>query len=194
MLKTLRIASFVIMILMLFSTIAIIAFGFKDNSTITAFLQSPNFIEQLRGNVGHAETQENGISPLVAQARAFSLRIEPPVPEDPIIVTRTKKEDEIAETGGKGSEINDDVTVISGVESSKFNLLATVLCKSSPEKSLALFRSGSKQEWFYAGETVDRYQIWEIKDGRVTLIQPGQKLREMKVPPKTKSKAFLKES
>ena len=133
------------------------------------------------------EAQENTL--LVAQARLFALRIDPPVPISP---TR-KPPDEKTIKNQSGRRNEKEVMIIKPDPPPRFDLIATVLYESAPEKSLALFQSGNKQQWFRPGETVDRYQIQEIRNGRVLISQPGKKLQEMFVPPKS-NRPLLKDS
>jgi hypothetical protein len=75
----------------------------------------------------------------------------------------------------------------------KSDLLATVVCESAPEKSLALLQtSGTKQEWFRQGEMVGHLEIKEIRDGSVVFTQGGKNPQEKFVPAKTQVKSILK--
>ena len=181
MLKTLRASSVVVMILSVCAVTALIVFGFKDNPETKQFLQTQSILETIRSRIANTESQDGTAHPLVIQAHLFAIRIDPPSP--PAISTRIpKNQDDLTNIGGGGSEaeIPDKKTETTP----RFNLLATVRYESSPEKSLALFKTGDKQQWFRMGETVDCYQIKEIKDGRVLIAQPGRKLEEIHVPPK----------
>lgn len=190
MLKVLRVSSFVIMILVLFATITIIVFGLKDNPQVQAFLQRPGILERVSGSGISIEPPKDTVPPLVAQARAFALRIDRPILID--TSTRTSvNENDTSDRGGKTIQ-SDETSDGNPITSFKFDLLATVRYISAPEKSLALFKSGGRQEWFYKGQTVGRHKIEDIKDGRVTLAQPGQNPEEIHVPPQPDGTALLK--
>ena len=191
MLKALRASSVVVVILASCATVLVIVFGFKENPEARAWLQRPGILATIRDSIDNAVSQDGATPPLVAQAHLFAMRIDPP---EIVIVTReTKDQDGKTNTGGSGST-NEGDDPLPPPPPRRFNLLATVLYESAPEKSLALFETGDKQEWFHPGETVDRYRIKEIKDGRVLLAQPGQGLQEVSVPPKSNGTSLLKNS
>ena len=189
MLKTLRMSSLAITVFTLFTFVTIIVFGFKDDSKVNALLQKPGIVEKIRGDINQNEPPNGTDSPLVTQAKAFALRIDPPVilpQEEKITRVLQEKQHEKTEKGRELIEENQPKSLM-------FNLLATVRYVSAPEKSLALFQSGGRQEWFYRGQTVGRHEIEEIKDGSVLLIQPGQKLQEVMVPAKSTGQSLLKD-
>jgi len=191
MLKTLRVMSFGAVVLMICVVVFITASCLKDNPEIQAFLQRSSIIERIGAGVDGAGLVEGATPELVVQAHLFALRIDPPAP--PVIPKRILKNEDSTNKGGRGSTNGED-NPPPPPPTTRFNLLATVLYESSPEKSLALFETGDKQQWFRMGETVDRYQIHEIKDGRVLLAQPDRKLEEIYVPPKRHLASLLRDS
>lgn len=156
---------------------------------IQALLQSPGILEQLQGTFNDTGTPKNTTPPLVASAMAFALRIDPP---EIAKETTQRLQDKIVNQGDRRSEI--DIPKPPVNLTPKFDLLATIQYESAPEKSLALFRSGKKQEWFRRGATVGRHKIKDIKDGRVLLMQSDQKTIEMVTPPKPRIASILKGS
>lgn len=194
MLKAVRVTSLFCTILTLFVVIMLTTAGLKESPEVQAFLEKQSILETIRNHVDNNGSHDGEISPLVAQAQLFAFRIEPPQ----IIIIEEKiqpPENKIADQGGIRSEsIKPDIPIIPvTLPQPKFDLLATVHYESAPEKSLALFRSGDKQEWFRRGETVGRLEIKEIKNGRVLLTQSNQITREMLVSPKPQIKQLLKD-
>jgi hypothetical protein len=190
MLKMLRIATFVFMVFTFFLMAQLIVLGVKDNSEAAAFFRTRNLFEKTGNNAGLTNDPKDTIPELVVQARAFALRIDPPKIEKEIPIRSNQKKTE--DQGGKGSD--PDITIITPKPPPpRFDLLATVRYVSVPEKSLALFQTGGREEWFYKGQTVGRYEIEDIKDGRVLLLRPGQQSQEVSVPPKC-NKTLLKGS
>ncbi|MHC4905080.1 MAG: hypothetical protein ACYTEN_04565 [Planctomycetota bacterium] len=188
MLKTLRITSIIAVILAFCGAAALIFMGLKGNSQVKAVLSSPGIVEQFKGKVKDQDKKDDKSSPLVAQAKAFALRIDPPPPPKPP-APKPKAPTEVARAAPPKPVIpkpKAPVTV-------KSNLLATVLYKSAPEKSLALLATtGGKQEWFRQGEMVGHLEIKEIRDGSVVFTQGGQNPQEKFVPEKTQVKSILK--
>jgi len=186
MLNVVKQLSFVVMAVTVGTVVVLIVLGFQDIANANPFLQQRN---GPRGHSENAVTQDEKIHPLVTQAHLFALRIDPP--EVVIETRRPPDETRTIEQGGRKSE-----TVIPDIKvdppPARFDLLATVLYESAPEKSLALFQSGSKQQWFRCGETVDRYRICEIKDGRVLVSQPSGNPHEMTVPAKPHLASLIK--
>jgi len=188
MLKTLRITSIIAVILAFCGAAALVFMGLKENSQVKAVLNNPGIVEQFKDKVKDQDKKDDKSSPLVAQAKAFALRIDPPPPPKPPAPT-PQAPTEVARTAPPKPVIPTpkvQVTV-------KSDLLATVVCESAPEKSLALLQtSGTKQEWFRQGETVGHLEIKEIRDGSVVFTQSGQNPQEKFVPEKTQVKSILK--
>lgn len=187
MLKALKVTSLIIMIFAYFLTAGLIVLSVKDTPETSIIPPTP----KISSNTRLAEYPKDATPPLVAQARAFALRIDPPIPEETKTLTRIPENK--TDPGGEGSESETTITIADPPPPPpRFDLLATVRYVSAPEKSLALFRTGGRQEWFYKGQTVGRHTIENIKDGRVILLQPGQQSQELSVPPKN-NKTLLKE-
>ncbi|MDH4201280.1 MAG: hypothetical protein OEV87_00095 [Phycisphaerae bacterium] len=188
MLKTLRITSIIAVILAFCGAAALIFMGLKGNSQVKAVLSSPGIVEQFKDKVKDQDKKDDKSSPLVAQAKAFAFRIDPPPPPKPP-VPKPKPPTAVAGPASPKPVIpkpKSPVTV-------KSDLVATVLYKSAPEKSLALLATtGGKQEWFRQGEKVGHLEIKEIRDGSVVFTQGGQNPQEKFVPEKTQVKSILK--
>ncbi|MHC4525611.1 MAG: hypothetical protein ACYSU8_08775 [Planctomycetota bacterium] len=184
MLKTLRVTSFVAVVLASCGAVAMFFMGLKGNPEVKAFLDSPGIVERFKDKAKNQDKKESKTPPLVAQAQAFALRIDPPPPK-PKVDTRKKPIVKAAPPKPKLPKPKVKTTV-------KSNLIATVLYKSSPERSLALLETtGGKQEWFRQGEKVGHLEIQEIRDGSVVFTQGGRNPQEKFVPAKP-TKSLLK--
>jgi len=193
MLKILKLVALIFAVLASCLTAGLIVLSIQDNSKVTAFLRAPGVFEKMGINAGAADDQKDMTPPLVVQARAFALRIDPPIPQETKTLTRIPEDQENqTNPDGKGSESDTTIIISDPPPLPRFDLLATVRYELAPEKSLALFQTGGRQEWFYKGQTVGRHTIADIKDGRVTLIQSGRQPQEVSVPPKSNSPPLLK--
>ena len=86
MIKTLRIASVVAAILAVIFLVLAVVFGVRSDERVEGFLNSPSVIEQFNTAIGNqAKTSESRSSPLVQQATAFALYLNPK-PEEPSAV------------------------------------------------------------------------------------------------------------
>ncbi len=185
MLKTLRVTSFVAVVLASCGAVAMFFMGLKGNPEVKAFLDSPGIVERFKDKAKNQDKKESKTPPLVAQAQAFALRIDPPPPPKPKVDTRKKPIVKAAPPKPKPPKPKVKTTV-------KSNLIATVLYNSSPERSLALLETtGGKQEWFRQGEKVGHLEIQEIRDGSVVFTQGGRNPQEKFVPAKP-TKSLLK--
>ena len=188
MLKTLRITSIIAVIVAVCGAAALVFMGLKGNPQVNAVLDTPGIVEQFKGKVKDQDIKDDKSSPLVAQAKAFALRIDPPPPPKPPAPKVTPPK-EVARTAPPKPVIPQPKVT----PTVKSDLLATVVYKSAPERSLALLQtSGTKQEWFRQGETVGHLEIQEIRDGSVVFTQGGKNPQEKFVPQKTQIKSLLK--
>ncbi len=187
MLKTLRVTSLVTVVLAAVGVITIVVLGLKGDSQIKDFLAKPGIVDELRSKSGQEDAQENKSSPLVALARAVALRFDPPPPPKPEVEDKPP-----AET----ARVKPTLSAIPQPKvqtSAKFDLLATVVYKTAPERSLALLKTAAnKQEWFRQGEKAGYLEIQEIHDGRVIFTQGGVNPQEIFVPAKPQVQPLLK--
>ena len=191
MLKTLRITSLVALALAVCGVILIIVFGLMGDGDVKAYLERPGITKQFenKGTEGDKKTPE---SPLVAQAQAFALRIDPPPPPKPPVTqqpTGSRPEVEAVQRERVAPPKPPKPTF-----STKFDLLATVLCQSDPTRSMVLLKLGTgKEEWFWQGDPVGEHQsIDEVRDGSAVFSQDGQNPQEKFVPAKPQAQSLLK--
>jgi hypothetical protein len=186
MLKTLRVTSFFTVILAAFGVITIAVLGLKGDSLVKDFLAKPGIVDELREKAGQEGVQEEKSSPLVAMAKLIALRLDPPPPPKPVVkdVPRPPAETVRAKPSIPQPKVQ---------TSAKFDLLATVVYETAPEKSLALLKmSANKQEWFRQGEKAGYLELQEIRDGSVVFSQRGREPEEVFVPAKPQVKSLLK--
>ena len=177
MVKTLRITTI---------TAALLAAGFlifpavleaRGDKAIEEFLKSPGAIEKFqRARGDHQAEGEGQISPLVKQARAFALYLNPPAPKrPPRIATRP-------------SRPRPKVT------SAKFKLLGTSFYALHPDLSLALIDEvGKGIRWVRRSGRVGHLVIEQIKDGLV-VVKDGERTFEVAVVERPKKVNLIKSS
>ena len=189
MLKTLKITSFISVVAAAGAVVVLIVFALRGNPEARAFLDRPGVVERFKDKGDTQGTKEDVSSPLVAQAKAFALRIDPPPPPKPPAPKNPTPPKEVVRTKPTPNQLPTPKVQISN----KYDVLATVKYESVPEKSLVLLKTtGNKQEWFRQGETAGNLTITEIKDGSVIFSQGGKQLPEAFVPAKPQGKSLLK--
>ncbi|MHC5142924.1 MAG: hypothetical protein ACYSOY_04930, partial [Planctomycetota bacterium] len=187
MLKTLRVTSLVAVILAAIGVIAIAVLGLKGDPQVKDFLAKPGIVDELRKKAGQEGVQEEKSSPLVAMAKLIALRFDPPPPPKPVV--KGVKPQPPSETARAKPTIPQPKVQTSA----KFDLLATVVYETAPEKSLALLKtSANKQKWFRQGEKAGYLELQEIRDGSVVFSQRGREPEEIFVPAKPQTKSLLK--
>ena len=192
MLRTLRITSFISVIAAVGAVVFVMIFGWRQNAEVQAFLEQPSIVEQMKKTANNTTAQKvDAVSPLVTQAAAFALRIDPPPPPppppQPKAVVETPQPPAQPPVTPQGAGITPPPKTV------KFDLVATAKYKSHPEKSLALLNMVSEgYKWYRQGETVGRFTIHEVKEGSIVLYQDGKKDTELFVPPPTPVKSLLK--
>jgi len=174
MIKTLRITSVVAAILAGVFFVFPVVYGVRSDERIDGFLKQPSVREKFE-DVADNKTKatENRASPLVEQAEAFALYL------NPLKATVQK-----TSTGTKTTSISDRLPV-----TPKFKVFATSYCAENPDLSLALIdEPGRGLYWVRQSSKVGHLLIEQIKDGLV-VVKGGQETfeREIEKLPETRS-------
>ena len=154
MIKTLRITSVVAAVLaVIFVIFFVFPVVFGSDDYIEELLNSPGVIEKFNKAVGNkAAGDASQTSPLVEQAGAFALYLDPPKPKMPKTAT-----------GGTTTARGPAVTP-------KFKVLGTSYYKGRPELSIALIdEPGKGLHWVRQSSKVGHLLIEQIKDGLIVV-------------------------
>lgn len=178
MIKTLRITSIVAVVLAVVIFVFSVSYGFRSDENIREFLKLPGVIEKFTAAEGQrAQASNSQISPLVQQARAFALYLNPPAPKVPKNLQ--------AGSGKIGTQLN--VTP-------KFKVMGTSYYEQRPELSLALIdEPGKGIHWVKQSTTVGHLYIEQVKDGLI-IVKSGTETFELIAehnPPKTTSSSSV---
>ena len=166
MIKTLRITSIVAAVLAIVFFVFPVIFGVRGNEQIEDFLKSAGAIDDFKNAQGNkAVGEESQVSPLVKQAEAFALYLNPPAPPKP--------KQKSPESGASSSP------PIPLSVSPKFELVGTSYHALRPEMSLALIdEPGKGFHWVRQSGKVGHLIIEQVKDGRV-FVRDGQRTFEL---------------
>jgi hypothetical protein len=161
MVKTLRITTILIAVAALGFVIFLASKGIASDQGIEKFLAAPGIAEQLQtGSTGKSAVIEED-TPLIRQAKAFALRINPPPP--PELVRAPTPE-----------EIRPQATI-----TAKFTLVGTSYYAGDEKSSWALINEvGKGWHWVREGERIGYLTIEKIGMGAV-LIRDGDKTYEL---------------
>lgn len=170
MIKTLKIATFLVGALTLGGFAIVIFFSLQPNTTVQEFLSTKGEVEKFIASSTAPKANESPDSPLVTQAEAFALRLDPPPPPAPI--------------EPEPSVINPEITR-QAPPSTAFTLAGTVI-SNNPQYSLALLDTTAKgMRWYRQNDKIGRQTIEQILSDRI-VVSDGEKKYEMMVPPKQK--------
>jgi hypothetical protein len=178
MIKTLRITSVIAAVLAVVFFVFPAIFGVRGDEQIEEFLKSPGAIDDFRKAQGDKSGgKESQISPLVKQAEAFALYLNPPAPPKP-------------KQGTPGAGAPSGPPGPSKV-SPKFELIGTSYYAMRPELSLALIdEPGKGLRWVRQSSKVGHLIIDQVKDGRV-FVRDGQRTFEL-VAERPKKRSLVK--
>jgi hypothetical protein len=179
MLKTLRITSVLAVVLAAVFLVLPAVFGVRRDERAEQFLSAPGATEQFNKAKGQKTAGGEGqISPLVKEAEAFALYLNPPKPKTP-------PRQAARERGVSAPR--------PPVVSAKFNLIGTSYYALRPELSLALIdEPGKGFRWVRQSGDVGHLVIEQVKDG-VVLVRDGQRTYELEVE-RPKKRSLLKGS
>jgi len=168
MIKTLRITSVVAAILAGVFFVFPVVYGVRSHENIDEFLKSPGVREKFENAADKAKTSESRVSPLVEQAEAFALYLNPLKPT----VQKTAK-------GSKPTGISSRVSV-----TPKFKVFATSYCPENPEVSQALIdEPGKGRHWVRQSGKVGHLLIEQVKDG-VVIVKSSTETFELLIEQK----------
>ncbi len=154
MIKTLRITTILAAILAGVFLILPIAFGVRSDPRIEKILDSPTVIERFKETATTRPGSSSEESPLVKQARAYALYLNPPPKPKPTVSAPRPQ--------------NRGPVVTVPARTVKFKVIATSFCQSNPQLSMALIDEPGKDfRWVMPSEKVGHFTIEEIKDGLV---------------------------
>jgi len=160
MIKTLRITSVVAAILAGIFFVFPVVYGVRSDERVDEFLKLPSVREKFENVSDNKEnTGESRVSPLVEQAEAFALYLNPLKPT----VQKTS-------IGPKTTDISGKVSV-----TPKFKVFGTIYCAGNPELSQALIdEPGGGRHWVRQSGKVGHLLIEQVKDGIVVVKSSDQ--------------------
>ena len=178
MIKVLRITGIISVVLAAVFLFFSVFLGVRKDKQAEGFLKTAGAIEEFTQAKGKQLRKEDQISPLVKQAEAFALYLNPPAKPKP--------------TRRSASRRAGDVPRPQSV-SPKFKLIGTSFYASHPDLSLALIdEPGKGLRWVRQSSEVGHLVIEQIKDGSV-VIRDGQKTNEL-VPERPEKASLVKET
>ncbi|UCF44460.1 MAG: hypothetical protein JSV99_06010 [Planctomycetota bacterium] len=175
MIKTLRITGVLVVVLAVVFFVLPAVFGVRSDEGSEQFLSSPSAIEKFNEAKGEKIAKSDSqVSPLVKEAEAFGLYLNPPKPKAP--PRRSARE-----RAGRAPRPPAPV-------SAKFDLVGTSYYALRPELSLALINEPGKGfHWVRQSSEVGHLIIEEIGDG-VVVVRDGKRTIELEVErPKKRS-------
>lgn len=185
MIKTLRITSVIAVIAAILATAFFLfpaVFAVGNDEEMEQFLHSPGAIKKFKLNMTNgdkAKGSKSQIPPLVKQAKAFALYLNPPPKPKP---RRTARK-----TAHKRTAATRPAKV-----SAKFKLIGTSYYASHPDLSLALIdEPGKGLRWVRQSGQVGHLVIEQVKDGLV-VVKDGKRTFEEPVVERPKEKNLLK--
>ncbi len=178
MIKTLRITSVVAAILAGVFFVFPVVYGVRSDESIDEFLSLPSVREKFEDVAdSKAKTGESRVSPLVEQAEAFALYLNP-------LKTTVQK-----------TSIGPKTTISSRVSvTPKFKVFGTSYCAGNPELSQALIdEPGRGRHWVRQSGKVGHLLIEQVKDGLI-VVKSSDKTFEIPVEQKPETGIFNRSS
>ena len=180
MIKTLRITSVMAAVLAVAFLVFLAVSGIHTDEQIEEFLNSAGVIEKFnKARGGRAADSKGQTPPLVKQAQAFGLYLNPP----PAPVKRSSKKS--VRAGLPKTRVSPPIV------SAKFELIGTSYYARHPELSMALINEPAKGfRWVRQKGQVGHLFIDQIKDGLV-VVKDGERAFEL-VTERPKRKSLVK--
>ncbi|OHB58959.1 MAG: hypothetical protein A2Y07_04765 [Planctomycetes bacterium GWF2_50_10] len=154
MINTLRITSIVASGLAIVFLSLSVFFGLKPDPAKADFITELTTFnnEKLTSTSGMVSNKKD--SPLVLQAQAYTLKVNPPKPREEVSIAAIRQEPEV-----------------------RFKLIGTAFYPETPEKNMALIDSpGKGQHWVKVNENVEGIKIEKILDGKVIYNKNGKSM------------------
>jgi hypothetical protein len=175
MVRTLRITTIIAALLTVGFLVFSAVFGARGDKAIEEFLKSPAAIEGFQHAKGQKAGGENQTSPLVKQAQAFALYLNPPPPPPPIVSALQPPPQP-------------------KVVTPKFKLIGTSFYPLHPDLSLALIdEPGKGIRWVRQLGQIGHLAIEQIKDG-VVVVSDGGRTFEVAAAERLKKVNLVKSS
>ena len=173
MIKTLRITSVVAAILAGVFFVFPVIYGVRSDERVDEFLEKPSVKDKFENAADNkAKSGKSRVSPLVEQAEAFALYLNPVKQA----VRKTSK-------GAKTTNIASKVAV-----TPKFKVFATTYFAKNPELSQALIdEPGRGRHWVRQSSMVGHLLIEQIKDGLV-VVKSSKETFELEIEEKPATK------
>jgi hypothetical protein len=177
MIKTLRITSVIAVVLAVVFFVFPAVFGVRGDERREQFLNSAGVIEKFKEAKGDkVEDRQHEISPLVKQAEAFALYLNPPPPPQPIVSEPSRPQPPRPQ-----------------MTSPKFKLVGTSYYALHPELSLALIdEPGKGLRWVRQSSKVGHLIVEQVKDGLV-VVRDGKSTFEL-VAERPEKRSLLKKT
>lgn len=180
MIKTLRITSIIAVILAGVVFTFPVVFSVRRNPSqakIEQLLNSPNAIQKFNeAQADKATKDQDQSSPLVKQAQAFALYLNPAQPKNELTAQRM------------------DTPAPRGPVTAKFTLIGTSFYAARPDLSLAFIdEPGKGWRWVRPFSQIGHLTIEQIKDGFI-VVRDGQKTFELKAEERPLQSALLEGS
>jgi hypothetical protein len=169
MIKTLRITSVVAAILAGVFFVFPVIYGVRSNERVDEFLELPSVREKFENAADNkTNTRESQDSPLVKQAEAFALYLNP-------VTSTTQK----TTKGAKTPNISSRLPV-----TPKFKVFATIYCADNPELSQVLIdEPGRGRHWVRQSSMVGHLLVEQVKDGLV-VVKSSKETFELEIEQK----------
>jgi hypothetical protein len=165
MTKTLRITSIIAAAVAVAIFVFPAVFGGRIDPEVRKFLDTPGIVEKFKEARGAQNTEaQNQVPPLVTQAQAFALYLNPPPPPEPTPTPAAVIQAEAPRPK---------------VVTPKFKLIGTSFYAQHPEMSLALIdEPGKGLRWVRQASQIEHLVIDKVENGKI-IIRDGQRTEEL---------------
>ncbi len=167
MIKTLRITSIIAAAAAAAFIVLLAVFALRGDGEMQEFLARASAVEKFRSLAKKITVKVEKVSPLITQAEAFALKLNPPPPK---VAKKPPAQKKTITTAKQSAIPTPKVEQIN----TRFKLVGTCKYEQNPEKSLALLDLTAKgQKWYRQGDEVGHLTIHKIDDESITLYKGG---------------------